>query len=76
MEKYSIYNICFIAYHSIQFDFDLQDGKITEVKDESNKRIYFNEEQDDLTIKPTKVKLNNNNDKVSDCKMDLNYLLN
>ncbi|CAB4430728.1 unnamed protein product [Rhizophagus irregularis] len=84
------------AYHSIQFDFDLQDGMITEVKDESNKRIYFNvERQDDLTINPKKVKLNNNNDKdddeiynpnfhpeeqdelkVSDCKMDLNYLLN
>ncbi|CAB4430592.1 unnamed protein product [Rhizophagus irregularis] len=63
MEKYSIYNICFIAYHSIQFDFDLQDGMITEVKDESNKRIYFNVEgQDDLTINPKKVKLNNNND--------------
>ncbi|CAB4430727.1 unnamed protein product [Rhizophagus irregularis] len=69
---------------------------ITEVKDESNKRIYFNvERQDDLTINPKKVKLNNNNDndgdeiynpnfhseeqdelKVSDYKMDLNYLLN
>ncbi|CAB4478659.1 unnamed protein product [Rhizophagus irregularis] len=51
------------AYHSIQFDFDLQDGMIT-VKDESNKRICFNVEgQDDLTINPKKVKLNNNNDK-------------
>ncbi|PKY60087.1 hypothetical protein RhiirA4_483384, partial [Rhizophagus irregularis] len=51
-------------YHSIQFDFDLQDGIITEVKDESNKRNYFNVEgQDDLTINPKKVKLNNNNDK-------------
>ncbi|PKK57635.1 hypothetical protein RhiirC2_797687 [Rhizophagus irregularis] len=40
---------------------------ITEVKDESNKRIYFNVEgQDDLTINPKKVKLNNNNDKVGD----------
>ncbi|CAB5357039.1 unnamed protein product [Rhizophagus irregularis] len=49
------------AYHSIQFDFDLQDGMITEVKDESNKRIYFNVEgQDDLTINPKKVKLDNN----------------
>ncbi|RGB34550.1 kinase-like domain-containing protein [Rhizophagus diaphanus] len=81
------------AYHSLQFDFDLQDGMITEVKDESNKRNYFNEGQDDLTINPKKVKLNNNNDKdeiynpnfrseeqdeliVSNCKMDLNYLLN
>ncbi|CAG8684488.1 128_t:CDS:2, partial [Rhizophagus irregularis] len=51
-----------ITYHSIQFDFDLQDGMITEVKDESNKRIYFNVEgQDDLTItNPKKVKLDNN----------------
>ncbi|GBC22765.2 kinase-like domain-containing protein [Rhizophagus irregularis DAOM 181602=DAOM 197198] len=79
------------AYHSIQFDFDLQDGMITEVKDESNKRIYFNEGQDDLTINPKKIKLDNNDKddddpnfhseeqaelKVSDCKMDLNYLLN
>ncbi|GBC13726.2 kinase-like domain-containing protein [Rhizophagus irregularis DAOM 181602=DAOM 197198] len=82
------------AYHSIQFDFDLQDGIITEVKDESNKRIYFNEGQDDLTINSKKVKLNNNDKdddemydpnflseeqdelKVSDSKMDLNYLLN
>ncbi|RGB34531.1 kinase-like domain-containing protein [Rhizophagus diaphanus] len=93
------------AYHSIQFDFDLQDGMITEIKDESNKRIYSNgnksfyelfisKGQNDLT-NPKKVKLNNNNDKdddkiynpnfhseeqdelkVSDCKMDLNYLLN
>ncbi|EXX62010.1 Mkk2p [Rhizophagus irregularis DAOM 197198w] len=66
------------AYHSIQFDFDLQDGMITEVKDESNKRIYFNgnelfyelfiniEGQDDLTItNPKKVKLDNN-DKIGD----------
>ncbi|POG70917.1 hypothetical protein GLOIN_2v1611739, partial [Rhizophagus irregularis DAOM 181602=DAOM 197198] len=60
MEKYSIYNICFIDYHSIQFDFDLQDDMITEVKDESNKRIYFNEGQDDLTINLKKVKLDNN----------------
>ncbi|CAB4441384.1 unnamed protein product [Rhizophagus irregularis] len=83
------------AYNSIQFDFDLQDGMITEVKDESNKRIYFNVEgQDDLTINPKKIKLDNNDKdddeiydpnfhseeqaelKVSDCKMDLNYLLN
>ncbi|GBC22835.2 kinase-like domain-containing protein [Rhizophagus irregularis DAOM 181602=DAOM 197198] len=48
-------------YHSIQFDFDLQDDMITEVKDESNKRIYFNVEgQDDLTINLKKVKLDNN----------------
>ncbi|PKC60599.1 hypothetical protein RhiirA1_399055 [Rhizophagus irregularis] len=78
MEKYSIYNVCFIAYHSIQFDFDLQDGIITEVKDESNKRIYFNgnelfyelfisiEGQDDLTINPKKVKLNNNDKEEQD----------
>ncbi|PKY51309.1 hypothetical protein RhiirA4_468247, partial [Rhizophagus irregularis] len=50
------------AYHSIQFDFDLQDGMIT-VKDESNKRIYFNVEgQNNLTVNPNpkKVKLENN----------------
>ncbi|CAB4493089.1 unnamed protein product [Rhizophagus irregularis] len=82
------------AYHSIQFDFDLQDDMITEVKDESIKRSYINEGQDDLTINPKKIKFDNNdkdNDeiydpnfhseeqaelKVSDCKMDLNYLLN
>ncbi|CAB4434788.1 unnamed protein product [Rhizophagus irregularis] len=48
------------AYHSIQFDFDLQDGMITE--DESNKRIYFNEGQNNLTVNPNpkKVKLENN----------------
>ncbi|CAB4408845.1 unnamed protein product [Rhizophagus irregularis] len=84
------------AYHSIQFDFDLQDGMIT-VKDESNKRIYFNEGQNNLTVNPNpkKVKLENNDKdegvtynpnfhssekrdelKVTDCKMDLNYLLN
>ncbi|CAB4442843.1 unnamed protein product [Rhizophagus irregularis] len=88
------------VYHSIQFDFDLQDGIITEVKEEFNKRSYFNVEgQDDLTINPKKVRLNNNNYKgylkldddkiynpnfhleeqdelkVSDCKMDLNYYL-
>ncbi|PKY51693.1 hypothetical protein RhiirA4_468869, partial [Rhizophagus irregularis] len=50
------------VYHSIQFDFDLQDGIITEVKEEFNKRSYFNVEgQDDLTINPKKVRLNNNN---------------
>ncbi|CAB4379182.1 unnamed protein product [Rhizophagus irregularis] len=85
------------AYHSIQFDFDLQDGMIT-VEDESNKRIYFNVEgQNNLTVNPNpkKVKLENNDKdedetynpnfhssekrdelKVTDCKMDLNYLLN
>ncbi|PKY63052.1 hypothetical protein RhiirA4_490813, partial [Rhizophagus irregularis] len=85
------------AYHSIQFDFDLQDGMIT-VKDESNKRIYFNVEgQNNLTVNPNpkKVKLENNDKdegvtynpnfhssekrdelKVTDYKMDLNYLLN
>ncbi|GBC48517.2 kinase-like domain-containing protein [Rhizophagus irregularis DAOM 181602=DAOM 197198] len=84
------------AYHSIQFDFDLQDGMIT-VEDESNKRIYFNEGQNNLTVNPNpkKVKLENNDKdedetynpnfhssekrdelKVTDCKMDLNYLLN
>ncbi|CAG8761024.1 12009_t:CDS:2, partial [Rhizophagus irregularis] len=49
-------------YHSIQFDFDLQDGMIT-VEDESNKRIYFNVEgQNNLTVNPNpkKVKLENN----------------
>ncbi|CAB4440403.1 unnamed protein product [Rhizophagus irregularis] len=61
------------AYHSIQFDFDLQDGIITEVKDESNKRIYFNEKQDDLTINPKKVKLNND-DKDDDEMYDPNFL--
>ncbi|UZO06643.1 uncharacterized protein OCT59_026956 [Rhizophagus irregularis] len=82
------------AYHSIQFDFDLQDGMITEVKDESIKRSYINEGQDDLTINPKKIKFDNSDKddddisnpnfhpeeqaelKVSDCKMDLNYLLN
>ncbi|EXX63559.1 Mkk1p [Rhizophagus irregularis DAOM 197198w] len=83
------------AYHSIQFDFDLQDGMITEVKDESIKRSYINVEgQDDLTINPKKIKFDNSDKddddisnpnfhpeeqaelKVSDCKMDLNYLLN
>ncbi|PKC59278.1 hypothetical protein RhiirA1_469687 [Rhizophagus irregularis] len=84
------------AHHSIQFDFDLQDGMITEVKEKFNKRSYFNVEgQDDLTINPKKVRLNNSNYKdddkiynpnfhleeqdelkVSDCKMSLNYLLN
>ncbi|CAG8768625.1 1636_t:CDS:2, partial [Rhizophagus irregularis] len=40
------------AYHSIQFDFDLQDGMII-AEEKSNKRSYFNDEKD-LTFNPNK----------------------
>ncbi|CAB4409257.1 unnamed protein product [Rhizophagus irregularis] len=49
------------AYHSIQFDFDLQDGLIIEEK--SNKRSHFNDEKD-LTFNPNKKVNSNNNEDI------------
>ncbi|UZO00758.1 uncharacterized protein OCT59_011877 [Rhizophagus irregularis] len=40
------------AYHSIQFDFDLQDGLIIEEK--SNKRNYFDDDEKDLASNSNK----------------------
>ncbi|UZO01250.1 uncharacterized protein OCT59_012352 [Rhizophagus irregularis] len=76
------------AYHSIQFDFNLQDGLII-AEEKSNKRSYFNDEKD-LTVNPNKKVNSNNNEEVqyheigyqymqinyTTSKMDLNYLLN
>ncbi|CAB4415850.1 unnamed protein product [Rhizophagus irregularis] len=76
------------AYHSIQFDFDLQDGLIIEEK--SNKRNYFDDDEKDLASNSNKkVNLNNNEEiqyreigyqyterNYATSKMDLNYLLN
>ncbi|PKC52401.1 hypothetical protein RhiirA1_481575, partial [Rhizophagus irregularis] len=76
------------AYHSIQFDFDLQDGMII-AEEKSNKRSYFNDEKD-LTFNPNKKVNSNINEEIqyheigyqymqrnhATSKMDLNYLLN
>ncbi|CAB5212914.1 unnamed protein product [Rhizophagus irregularis] len=73
------------AYHSIQFDFDLQDGMII-AEEKSNKRSYFNE----IASNSNKKVNSNNNEEVqyheigyqymqrnyTMSKMDLNYLLN
>ncbi|CAB4416053.1 unnamed protein product [Rhizophagus irregularis] len=67
--QFTLYNIILIihfiyleeqdAYHSIQFDFDLQDGLIIEEK--SNKRSYFDDDEKDLAYYSNKkVNLNNN----------------
>ncbi|PKC52339.1 hypothetical protein RhiirA1_481741, partial [Rhizophagus irregularis] len=75
-------------YHSIQFDFDLQDGLIIEEK--SNKKSYFDDDEKDLAYYSNKkVNLNNNEEiryhetgyqymqrNYATSKMDLNYLLN
>ncbi|CAB5351843.1 unnamed protein product [Rhizophagus irregularis] len=76
------------AYHSIQFDFDLQDGLIIEEK--SNKRSYFDDDEKDLASNSNKKVNSNNNEEIqyheigyqytqrnyATSKMDLNYLLN
>ncbi|CAB4437985.1 unnamed protein product [Rhizophagus irregularis] len=49
------------AYHSIQFDFDLQDGLI--IAEEKSNKSYFNDEKD-LTVNPNKKVNSNNNEEV------------
>ncbi|CAB4489879.1 unnamed protein product [Rhizophagus irregularis] len=76
------------AYHSIQFDFDLQDGLIIEEK--SNKRNYFDGNKSLLNNLSLQYLNSNNNEEIqyheigyqytqrnyATSKMDLNYLLN
>ncbi|CAB4427282.1 unnamed protein product [Rhizophagus irregularis] len=77
------------AYHSIQFDFDLQDGLI--IEEISNKRSYFDDDEKDLAYNSNKKVNSNNNGEIqyhheigyqytqrnyATSKMDLNYLLN
>ncbi|CAB5352155.1 unnamed protein product [Rhizophagus irregularis] len=50
------------AYHSIQFDFDLQDGLIIEEK--SNKRSYFDDYEKDLAYYSNKKVNSNNNEEI------------
>ncbi|RGB36130.1 kinase-like domain-containing protein [Rhizophagus diaphanus] len=50
------------AYHSIQFDFDLQDGLIIEKK--SNKRSYFDDDEKDLAYYSNKKANLNNNEEI------------
>ncbi|CAB4386414.1 unnamed protein product [Rhizophagus irregularis] len=57
------------AYHSIQFDFDLQDGMII-AEEKSNKRSYFNE------IQYHEIGYQYMQRNYDTSKMDLNYLLN
>ncbi|CAB4427274.1 unnamed protein product [Rhizophagus irregularis] len=76
------------AYHSIQFDFDLQDGLT--IEEQSNKRSYFDDDEKDLAYNSNKKVNSNNNEEIqyheigyqytqrnyATSKMDLNYLLN
>ncbi|CAB5212682.1 unnamed protein product [Rhizophagus irregularis] len=77
------------AYHSIQFNFDLQDGLII-VEEQSNKRSYFDDDEKDFAYNSNKKVNSNNNEEIqyheigyqytqinyATSKMDLNYLLN
>ncbi|CAB5188638.1 unnamed protein product [Rhizophagus irregularis] len=50
------------AYHSIQFDFDLQDGLI--IEEQSNKRSYFDDDEKDLASNSNKKVNSNNNEEI------------
>ncbi|UZO00160.1 uncharacterized protein OCT59_001414 [Rhizophagus irregularis] len=51
------------AYHSIQFDYDLQDGLII-VEEKSNKRCYFDDDDKDLAYNSNKKVNSNNNEEI------------
>ncbi|GET65009.1 kinase-like domain-containing protein [Rhizophagus irregularis DAOM 181602=DAOM 197198] len=60
------------AYHSIQFDFDLQDGMIIEKK--SNKRSYFNDDEKDLAYNSNKKVNSNNNEEIQYHEIGYQYM--
>ncbi|PKY33747.1 hypothetical protein RhiirB3_452906, partial [Rhizophagus irregularis] len=60
------------AYHSIQFDFDLQDGMII-AEEKSNKRSYFNDEKD-LTFNPNKKVNSNINEEIQYHEIGYQYM--
>ncbi|CAB4489780.1 unnamed protein product [Rhizophagus irregularis] len=59
------------AYHSIQFDFDLQDGMIIEEK--SNKRSYFDDDEKDLASNPNKKVNSNSNEEIQYLEIGYQY---